>query len=85
MVGSAGQGEFVDVGQATLGPFVDVVDLGEISGCVTAGPGAAAFLVVQHDSLIGGGDAFGAAQPQRLPPSPHRTGRGSGRRGWPSG
>ncbi len=70
VVGGAGQCEFVDVGQAAVGPFVDVVDLGEVSGFVASGAGAAAFLVVQHDPLISGRDAFGAAQPQRLASDP---------------
>ena len=39
VVGSAGQGEFVDIGQTTVGPFVDVVDLGPrmAAACPTCG------------------------------------------------
>ena len=42
VVGWAGLGEFVDVGQSAFGPFVDVVDFAAVAGGVTAGSGAAA-------------------------------------------
>ena len=62
---TAGEREVVDVSAAALGPFVNVVDLAEVPGYVAAGRGAAAIFRVQHDSLIGGGDPFGATQIQR--------------------
>ena len=62
VVAFAGEGECVDVGVSAAGPFVDVVHLGEVAGNVAAGGGAAAVLAVQHDSLVGGGNAFGAPE-----------------------
>ena len=52
----------IDVGCPAVGPFLDVVCLTEVAGDVAAGGGAAAVLAVQHDSLVGGGYAFGAPQ-----------------------
>ena len=65
VVGLAGEGEFVDVGQTAGGPFGDMVDLGEVAGDVAARGCAAAVSVVQHDALVGGGDALAAAQIER--------------------
>ncbi|KPG26464.1 hypothetical protein AN913_21050 [Mycobacteroides immunogenum] len=42
VVGSAGEGEVVDVGGSAVGPFGDVVDFAEVSGDRAAGVGAAA-------------------------------------------
>jgi hypothetical protein len=44
VVGSAGQGEVVDVGAVGLGPSLDVVYLAVVRGCVAAGLGAPAIL-----------------------------------------
>ena len=61
VVGSAGQGEVVDVGLAGVGgPAVDVVDLGPVARCGAARTGAAAVAGVQDDALAGGGEAFSA-------------------------
>ena len=65
MVAGAGEGEVVDVGEAAVGPFVDVVDFGEVAGHVATGRGAATVLGVQHDSLVRGGDPFGTAEVER--------------------
>ena len=62
----AGEGECVDVGLSAGGPFVDVVDLGEVAGNVASGGGAAAVFGVQHDSLVCGGDAFAASEVERF-------------------
>ena len=62
---SAREGEVVDVGLPAEGPFVDVVDFGEVARHVAAWGGAATFLRVQHDPLIRGGDPFGAPEVKR--------------------
>ena len=61
MICEAGEGEFVDIGEATVGPLVDVVHFRQIPRDVTAGCRAAAFEGVQDESLIAGGDALGSA------------------------
>lgn len=63
-MGSAGEGEVVDVGGAVVGPFVDVVDFAEVSGDFAVGVGASAVCGVQHDPLIGARNPFGASQVQ---------------------
>ena len=64
MVGFAAEGECVDVGESTIGPFLDMVDLAEVSRHIATGGGAAAVLGVQHDSLIGAGDPLSATEVQ---------------------
>src|SRR5437588_7567007 len=51
VVGSAGQGEVVDIGATGFGPAPDVVDLGVVERGGAARLGASAFLGAQHDSL----------------------------------
>ena len=76
VVGWASQGEVVDVGVAAVLPvFGGVVDHAVIPGRVAAGSGAATIFGVQNDSLIGRSDAFGSAQPQRLPVDPVEQGQ----------
>ncbi|OHT70571.1 hypothetical protein BKG77_21615 [Mycobacteroides chelonae] len=65
VMGSAGEGEVVDVSETAVGPFVDVVDLAQVTGDYAAGVGAAAVFGVQHDPLLGRGDPFRTAQIQR--------------------
>ena len=67
---AAGEGELVDVGAPAGGPVGDVVHLGQIAGHITARVGTAPIPRMQHDALIGAGQAFGAAQPQRAPVHP---------------
>src|ERR1700739_4019221 len=64
VIGPAGEGQRVDVGAVVRGPFIDVVNLGQVSGRGTAGTGTATILGVQHNSLSGCGDAFGLTQIQ---------------------
>ena len=67
VVGSAGQGQFVDVGVAVVGPVAQgVVDLAAVGGYGAAGFGAAAVAGDEHDPLRRRGDPFGAKQVQRL-------------------
>ncbi|BBZ44214.1 hypothetical protein MPRM_14950 [Mycobacterium parmense] len=68
MVGSAGEGEVVDVGGVAFGPVGDVVDFAVVAADGAAGRGAAAILAVEHDSLGGGGQAFGVVQRQGFAP-----------------
>jgi hypothetical protein len=71
VVAAAGQAEFVDVGFATLAPVLGgVVDLTPVPGGGAPGPGTPAIPRVQHDALVGGGDAFGPAQVQRAAGDP---------------
>ncbi len=58
----AGEGELVDIGVAAVGPLIDVVDFSVVPGDIATGCGAAAFKGVQDESLVAGGDAFGAAE-----------------------
>ena len=44
VVGTAGEGEDVDVGAAMFGPFVDMMDFGKVPGRGAAGPQTAAIL-----------------------------------------
>lgn len=66
------EGELVHIGQAAVGPLVEVVDLGEVAGDITTGSrnrntseGTATVFVVQDNSLVGGGDALGPPQIER--------------------
>jgi hypothetical protein len=52
MVAFATEGEIVDVGQSAGGPFVDVMNLGEVAGDIATGSGAATVSGVQNNSLI---------------------------------
>jgi hypothetical protein len=51
VVGAAGQGEVVDVGDVGFGPSGDVVDLGEVAGHVAAWGCAAAVFGVEDEAL----------------------------------
>lgn len=53
MVNTAGKGQLIDIGGTTLSPFVDVMDLGEVAGHVTARGGAPAILGMQDYPLVG--------------------------------
>ena len=56
-MGHAREGQSIDVGAPAVGPLIDVVDFGQVTGHVATGRCAAAVFRVQHDSLIGGGNA----------------------------
>src|ERR1700676_146833 len=67
VVGTAGQGEFGDVGGSVVfGPAVDVVGLTPVARGGAARPGAAAVERMQNDALSGSGEAFGAATVERF-------------------
>jgi len=67
VVGTAGQGEFIDVGFPVVGdPAVDVVDLTPVGRCGAARAGAAPLERVQHDALPRSCEAFRAATVQRF-------------------
>src|SRR5271156_7222846 len=66
VVGAAGQGEVVDVGDGVGGVGVAVVGLAEVGGHAAAGERASAVFGVQHDSVGGRGDAFGGMEHQRV-------------------
>src|ERR1700722_6264986 len=53
VVGAAGQGEIVDVGDRVGGVGVVVMGFAEVGGHAAAGEGAATILGVQHNSLGG--------------------------------
>ncbi|CAN1495041.1 hypothetical protein MCEMAEM6B_00311 [Mycobacteriaceae bacterium] len=57
----AGEGELVDIGVAAVGPLIDVVDFGVVSGDIATRRGTAAFKGVQDEPLVTGRDAFGPA------------------------
>ena len=63
VVGSAGQGQLVDVGVAAISPVAQrVMDLGAVGRDWAAGFGAAAVAGDEHDPLGGGGGASGAEE-----------------------
>jgi len=66
VVGSAGQGQRVDIGAMRSRPFLDMVDFTPIAGHVTTRSGAAAVLGVQHNSLPRRCQPFRVIQRQSL-------------------
>ena len=67
VVGSAAEGEVVDVGVAAVLPVRDrVVDLGVVATDGAPGAGAAPLPGVQHNSLGRGRQAFGPPEIQRF-------------------
>ena len=65
VVGSAAEEQAVGVGAAILGPGWVVVDFAVLAGLGAVRPRTAAVAGVADYSLIGSGDAFGAAEIQR--------------------
>ncbi|WP_454789649.1 hypothetical protein [Mycolicibacterium lutetiense] len=58
LIGTAAEGEFVDVGASAFCPvLVGVVDLGPVRGGGAAGAGTATFTAEQHQPLGQGGGA----------------------------
>jgi hypothetical protein len=62
VVATAGEEQLVGIGAATVGPVRRVVHLAPIARFEAIGPGAAAVAGIADESLVGGGDAFLAAQ-----------------------
>ncbi len=63
-MGSAGQGELVDVGAMGAGPVAHMMDLAAISRHVASGCAAATIAGVQDNSLPRCGQAFAVIQRQ---------------------
>src|SRR5689334_16752176 len=66
MVGSASEGELVDIGAVGPGPIFDVVDLAVIAGHIAAGVRTPTLLGMQDNSLTERSQALGVIQRQRL-------------------
>ena len=62
MMRTADEGQGVDVRQAARGPFIDMVDFGQVARNVTSRRGAPTVLVVQNYSLVSGGNPLGATE-----------------------